>query len=572
MVSIHLFGGVNLQRSGVALAGPPLQRHRVALLALVAASWPQPVERDRLLALLWPERDDAAARRLLNLAVHVLRRALGDSALVSTGSALLFDPAAAWCDVQAFRAAVRDGHPERAADLHVGPFLEGFHLPASAEFDHWLDEQRTDLARAHETALQAVAAQRAETGDVAGQVAALRRLAAAAPYSGAHALALMRALDDAADRAGAVLHARQHAARLRDDLGIEPEPEIEAMAERLRVGPPRAAGLVRVRAATPPRGDLDLARMLCARGEYFCAKREPGALRKAIACFEQARTEAPAHVPAYAGLASAFAILGFYDWATPMEAFTRAREATHTALALDAGHAGSHATRAYINKYFDWQWKTAEDRFRDAVALDPSSAQIHQWFGNYLTLRGYAPEAADAMQRARRLAPTSEIAIAASGWSRYFARENDRAVEHCLESLDLDEHFAVAYVWLGFSLEELGRHDEAIAAHRRAVALAPGSAPFRASLARTLAVAGDREGARALLRELRAERRTAYVPAYEIGKVHLALDEPAAALRWLETAFRDRTHSMGYLGVDPQLTALHDHPRFRRLVRLVGLG
>ena len=81
MVSIELLGGACLRAGDTVLSGPPTQRHRIALLTLVLEAWPRPLARDRALALLWPERDDAAARRLLNLSVHVLRGALGESVI-----------------------------------------------------------------------------------------------------------------------------------------------------------------------------------------------------------------------------------------------------------------------------------------------------------------------------------------------------------------------------------------------------------------------------------------------------------------------------------------------------------
>src|SRR3569832_377144 len=71
MITVHLLGGASLRSGGSPINGPPAQRHRVALLALAVAAWPQPLSRDRAMALLWPERDVASARRLLNLAVHV---------------------------------------------------------------------------------------------------------------------------------------------------------------------------------------------------------------------------------------------------------------------------------------------------------------------------------------------------------------------------------------------------------------------------------------------------------------------------------------------------------------------
>src|SRR3954471_22999534 len=99
MITVQLLGGACLRAGDAPLNGPPAQRHRVALLALVVAAWPQPLSRDRAMAMLWPERDDAGARRLLNLAVHVLRGALGDSAIVSTGDGLLWSSSGVSCDL-----------------------------------------------------------------------------------------------------------------------------------------------------------------------------------------------------------------------------------------------------------------------------------------------------------------------------------------------------------------------------------------------------------------------------------------------------------------------------------------
>jgi hypothetical protein len=63
-----------------------------------------------------------------------------------------------------------------------------------------------------------------------------------------------------------------------------------------------------------------------------------------------------------------------------------------------------------------------------------------------------------------------------------------------------------------------------------------------------------------------------YVPSYEIGKVHEALGNPNEAMMWLGRAFRERSHSMVFLRVDPQLANLRSRPDFARLVRQVFPG
>jgi TolB-like protein/Tfp pilus assembly protein PilF len=239
MITVQLLGGACLLSGDSPVSGPPAQRHRIALLALIAAAWPQPLSRDRAMAMLWPERDLPGARRLLNLAVHVLRAALGEDAIASTGDGLLLNPSRVSCDLHELRSAIEADAPERIVRLYTAPLLDGFHLDDSSEFGYWLDERRSELTGAYIGALLAVAERQEREGDVQGRIRTCRRLVAADPHSGAYAQQLMRALDAAGDRSGAIQHATDHARRMRADLDLEPDAEVIALADQLRKNPAR---------------------------------------------------------------------------------------------------------------------------------------------------------------------------------------------------------------------------------------------------------------------------------------------------------------------------------------------
>jgi TolB-like protein/Flp pilus assembly protein TadD len=243
MITVQLLGGACLRSGDAALSGPPTQRHRIALLALIVSAWPQPVSRDKAMTMLWPEKDTASARRLLNLAVHVLRTALGEDAIASTGDGLLFNPSRASCDLHELRAAITAESSDRVARLYSAPLLDGFHLDDSAEFGYWLDERRSELSHAYVGALLALAERQKKSGDLHGRVRTCLRLVAADPHSGAHAQALMRALYDAGDRLGALQHAAEHARRRRADLDMDSDPGVLALAERLRSAPDPATSV-----------------------------------------------------------------------------------------------------------------------------------------------------------------------------------------------------------------------------------------------------------------------------------------------------------------------------------------
>ena len=236
MLRAQLFGGPMILGEDGAFAGPAAQRHRLALIALLAAAHPGAISREKAMAHLWPERDTSSARNLLNQAIHALRRAFGDDALRTTGESIHLAAESVDCDLLRFRRALLEDDCERAVALYTAPFLDGFFIPNSPQFERWTDSERKRCAEEYREALEALADAAIEAGDLTAGVRWLRRLAADNPYSSEITLRLMHTLAAAGDPAGAVQQARTHELLLKNDLEAEPAPEVAAFAERARTG------------------------------------------------------------------------------------------------------------------------------------------------------------------------------------------------------------------------------------------------------------------------------------------------------------------------------------------------
>lgn len=232
--SLKLFGSPTLVGDdGLPVVGPAIQRHRVALLALLALAPRNVAGRDWLMAHLWPESDLERARSLLNQAVYQLRRTLGDATLVSLNDELGLDIERIDVDVVRFTDGLAREETAAAVALYRGPLMDGFHLGGAA-FDEWLERHRGHLAARYGRALESLAEAATAAGDHAGAVTWWRARADHDPYDSRVAVRLMEALGAAGNPAGALLHARKHEDRIRREFGIDLPAEVAAERERLR--------------------------------------------------------------------------------------------------------------------------------------------------------------------------------------------------------------------------------------------------------------------------------------------------------------------------------------------------
>jgi DNA-binding SARP family transcriptional activator/TolB-like protein len=221
------------------------QRKALALLAIVAASGPRGIARDRLMALLWPESDANRARGALKQMLHTIRQQIGAPDVIVGVADLRLEPSRLTSDVEDFRAALADGDDLTVVELSAGgPFLEGVFVEGSADFDHWVDSERARLSRQRGEALERLAIDADREGRRADAVRWWRECQAADPLNARISTRLMQALDAAGDRAGALQHARTHEALLRSELDAPPDAAVVQLAGALRArgGLPAQAG------------------------------------------------------------------------------------------------------------------------------------------------------------------------------------------------------------------------------------------------------------------------------------------------------------------------------------------
>jgi TolB-like protein/DNA-binding SARP family transcriptional activator/Tfp pilus assembly protein PilF len=336
-------------------------------------------------------------------------------------------------------------------------------------------------------------------------------------------------------------------------------------AQRIRgvLIPAQQAGLPRLRAFDPEALDLYV------KGRYYWNKRGPGLL-KSIGLFQEALDLDPTFALAYSGMADAYVQLGYGNGLRPDDAFPKARAAAMRALELDSTLAEPHATLAFVHMYYDWNWASADAEFRHAIALNPSYATAHEWYGLFLSAMGRFDEAREQEVRATELDPLSIAVAGTSAWVLYYSGDVESAKRQLQIALREDSTFALGHLYLGRVYQAMHNLDSAMSQYESTGPLRTW-VPTIAGKGYVLAMLGRRAEARMTLARLDSISSTTYVSGYAVALIHVALQEPDSAFLWLDRGRAERTNWMVWLNRDPRWNPVRADRRFIALTRGIGL-
>jgi serine/threonine protein kinase len=302
--------------------------------------------------------------------------------------------------------------------------------------------------------------------------------------------------------------------------------------------------------------------------------RRGSAARQGLALMQKALALDPSYALAWAGLADAYSLLGYYGNIPPEEARTKAHAAVTHALRHGPDLAEAHSARGLQALLFEWDWKTAEESFLKALQLNPGYVQAAAWY--QLFYRGFAcglwAQAVVALQDWAARDPRSAYLAAVTAIC-YAAYSTEPEMERCVrraEELDPD---AFLTLWT--------RQLTASAMHDATGGVDAGHAALAASgrhvfplmvLGLHLVTNGDPEGARALDDEARSRARREYVPPTAFALLEAALGDKEAALAHCREAIaiRDPQFVIFALGW-PNTEALRSYPEHREMLMDIGL-
>jgi TolB-like protein/DNA-binding winged helix-turn-helix (wHTH) protein/Tfp pilus assembly protein PilF len=307
------------------------------------------------------------------------------------------------------------------------------------------------------------------------------------------------------------------------------------------------------------------------KGRYFWNKRTEADLQRGIEHFQKAIERDPNYALAYAGLADSYIMLANWDFAPPAEAYAKARAAAIKALDLDSQLAEAQTSLAYTTLLYEWDWKGAEKRFKEAIKLSPNYASAHHFYSICLMTQGRQDEALAEIQRAQELDPLSLIITSVHGWIHYEGRQFDQAIVYYTRTLEMDSHYVPALLDLGTTFMRRGEQEKAIAEFEKARATSGDTPAILSNLAQAYALSGRRAEALRLVSQLEQRSSSRFVSPWNLARIYVSLDDNERAIRLLERAAEQKVGWVILLGVDPAFDRLRDDPKFVQLIDRIGI-
>jgi tetratricopeptide (TPR) repeat protein len=306
------------------------------------------------------------------------------------------------------------------------------------------------------------------------------------------------------------------------------------------------------------------------KGRLYWSQYTDESLTKSLEYYQQAIRIDPSYAAAYAGLSESWTGLGWIGARPWEDVRVPAKEAGMKAIGIDDKLSDGHAALAVVSLR-DWDWRTAEEEDKKAIALNPGYPTAHVSYSNMLRYLGRTEESIAEARRAVELDPLAVLSNQVLANAYLSARRYDLAVAQCQKGLELHPDDSSLNHILGWAYVYKGMYDKGIETIAKSLAVDGTDPDLSPDLAYINAITGNKDDALKILARLLALARQAPLDSGLLALIYVGLGQRQEALTLLEQAYAGHSSMMTWLKVDERFDAIRQEPRFQALMRSVGL-
>ncbi len=226
--------------------------------------------------------------------------------------------------------------------------------------------------------------------------------------------------------------------------------------------------------------------------------REGEGLRKSLTYFQRAIGLDPDFSLAFAGMANAYVLLGYYQLTPLSEAMKKSKEAAMRALQIDPSNTDAWSALAFINMAYEWNWPEAEHDFSQVFAVNPAHPSAREKYKRYLSQINANLEEAEKE-------PLTTVPVFLQAYAFLHRGKFEEALRAATIAVKNDSKSFMSQRALGLSCMGLEKYNEATDALQKAASLSNRHSWLLFELMGALMLAGKIEEAQAIMEEALAE-------------------------------------------------------------------
>jgi serine/threonine protein kinase/lipoprotein NlpI len=286
-------------------------------------------------------------------------------------------------------------------------------------------------------------------------------------------------------------------------------------------------------------------------------------------------------------------------------------------VSLNPSHAHAHSSVAYLEFKLFGRLDRATEQYQAALKVDPfllgaiwhcghlfaikgnfaeshdlltkaqylNSESEYTWLlaSAYHQLKGEMRQAASAITKTKKLAPSNPLVHWAGGLTSELSSHYTSALRDYKKALECDPSFFVAHAGQARVLYRLSRFKSALRAAEKALACREdpdwsmwffpgGCRALRVQILKSLGFPVEsKQESRRLLAEIPDQPANALV-AYQLARICALLEKPRLAMKWLVYAVDHGWRTYPLFWIEPDLESLRDNPFFIRFVPTTKTG
>jgi TolB-like protein/Tfp pilus assembly protein PilF len=266
----------------------------------------------------------------------------------------------------------------------------------------------------------------------------------------------------------------------------------------------------------------------------------------------------------YLGIAATWGGLRQIGLIPTEKALVEATKAIEKAYSIDSLDAQVLSTST---SWMTWDWERRESDFKKKLELNPSDANAHAFYSNFLIIFKRNDEATYHMKRALELDPYNGLIHGLYMINLFTLGHCDEVITYMNES---GQNHPLAKNALGGCNFLAGNYDKEIELMISRAALR-GDKKLEETIRKGYDMGGYVEATTRVAELLESRSQNSFVPAAFISIFYAKTKQKEKTLEWLEMGLAQYDANLPYITVNPIYDFLRDEPRFKAILRKMNL-